>query len=98
MIIEMPYVINSTQFESLSNLNIEIKKIENKLSINFIVGTVMTDFENRDFIKFIEDKINLDEVLDTVAVNDIKKDKYQEICFIGYSNLENHYNNIEYTR
>ncbi len=98
MIIEMPYVINSTQFESLSNLNIEIKKIENKLSINFIVGTVMTDFENRDFIKFIEDKINLDEVLDTVAVDDIKKDKYQEICFIGYSNLENHYNNIEYTR
>ena len=58
----------------------------------------MTDFENRDFIKFIEDKINLDEVLDTVAVDDVKTDKYQEVCFIGYSNLENHYNTIEYTR
>lgn len=98
MLIEMPYVINSTQFESLKNLNDEIKKIENKLGINFIVGTVMTDFENRDFIKFIEDKINLDEVLDTVAVDDVKTDKYQEVCFIGYSNLENHYNTIEYTR
>ena len=98
ILIEMPYVINSTQFESLKNLNDEIKKIENKLGINFIVGTVMTDFENRDFIKFIEDKINLDEVLDTVAVDDVKKNKYQEVCFIGYSNLENHYNTIEYTR
>ena len=98
MAVDMPYVINSSQYESLSNLNNEIKRIENNLGIIIEVHTVMTDFENRDFVKFIENKTNFDEVLNTVAIDDVKEDKYQEVCYIGYSNLENHYNDIKYVR
>lgn len=98
MTIEMPYVINSTQFESLSNLNEEIKKIGNKLGIDFEIHVVLIDYDNINFIKFIENKTNLDEALETVAVDDTKEKKYKEVCFLGYSNLENHYNDIKYIK
>ena len=92
IVIDMPYVINSTQYEALYNLNNEIKKIAKKLDNDFIIHVVLTDYENRDFVKFIENKNNLDEILNIVAVDDVKENKYQERCFIGYSNMENHYN------
>lgn len=96
--VDMPYVINSTQFESLKNLNEKIKKIKNKLNTNFQVHVVLTDFENRNFVKFVENKTNFDEVLDVVAVDDIQDIKYKEVCFLGYSNLENHYDDIKHIK
>lgn len=98
IVVDMPYVINSTQFEALRNLNNEIKGIENRLGVNFEIHVVMTDYENRNFVKFVENKTNFDEVLNTVATDDIKEEKYKEICFIGYSNLENHYKKSLYVR
>lgn len=98
MLIDMPYVINSTQFESLRNLNEEIKNIESKTGIIFEINASLTDYDNRNFSKYVENKSNLDEILKTVAVDDTKEKKYKEVCFLGYSNLENHYNDIKYIK
>ncbi len=98
ILIDMPYVINSTQFESLRNLNEEIKSIEAKTGIIFEINTSLTDYENREFIIPVENKANLDEVLNIVTIDDMKEEKYKEVCFLGYSNLENHYNDIKYTK
>ena len=96
--VDMPYVINSSQYESLKILNEEIKKIANKLDVNFEIHAVLTDYDNRNFVKFIENKTNFDEVLSTVVIDDIKENKYKEVCFLGCSNLENHYNDIKFIK
>lgn len=96
--VDMPYVINSSQLESLKNLNNEIKRISSNLGINFEIHVVMTDYENRNFVKFVENKKDFDEVINVVAIDDIKEEKYKEVCFLGYSNLDNQYNKNVYTR
>lgn len=70
--VDMPYVINSSQLESLKNLNNEIKRISSNLGINFEIHVVMTDYENRNFVKFVENKKDFDEVINVVAIDDIK--------------------------
>ena len=91
MIVQVPLIINSAQKESLSILNNEIKKLENLLQQEINVHSVIIDYESKDYIKYIENKENLDEVLFEVIVDDLFKPKYKEICFIGCSNLENNY-------
>ena len=96
--VDMPYIINSTQLQSLKNLNDEIKRISTNLCINFEIHVVMTDYENRNFVKFIENKKDFDEVINIVAVDDVIDEKNKEVCFLGYSNLDNHYKKIDYVR
>ena len=96
--VDMPYVINSTQLQSLKNLNDEIKRISTNLCINFEIHVVMTDYENRNFVKFIENKKDFDEVINIDAVDDVIDEKYKEVCFLGHSNLDNHYKKIDYVR
>lgn len=98
MTVSMPFIINSTQYQSLSSLNQEIKLLEKKLEQNIEVHVAIIDYESRNYVKFIENKTNFDETLNEIVVDDMKENKYQELCFVGYSNLENHYNKVHYVK
>lgn len=98
MLLDIPLIINSSQLISLNNLNDEIKLLEESTGQEIYVLSNIIDYKFRTQAKNYIDQINLDKALNSVIVDDNLNDEYQEICFVGYSNLENHYNIAQYTR
>ncbi len=92
MTLEIPLLVNSSQKQALSYLNDEIKKHTIESNNNFVIHAMITDYMNMDYCKNINAKANLDDILEQLIVDDNIEYKYQEKCFIGYSNFENHYN------
>ena len=95
---EIPLVINSSQMISLQNLNNEIKRLEDALNQKIYVLPCLKDYETRINLGNYTDQTNLDNVLNDVIVNDNINYKYQELCFVGYSNLENQFKKVQHTR
>lgn len=98
VLLEIPLVINSSQMISLQNLNNELKRLEENLNQEIYVLPCLIDYETRTNVENYMDQTNLDNVLNDIIVDDNNNNNYQELCFIGYSNLENHYNKVQYTR
>ena len=98
MLLAIPLVINSAQKVSLENLNNEIKNLEYYLDEYIHINASVVDYNTQSYSKYYNDQTNLDNVLNELIINDDIKDKYEEICFVGYSNLENHYKKVDYVR
>lgn len=98
MLLAIPLVINSAQRVSLENLNNEIKNLEYYLGEDIHINANVVDYNTQSYSKYYNDLTNLDEVLNELIINDDTNDKYEEICFVGYSNLDNHYKKVNYVR
>lgn len=98
MLLAIPLVINSAQKVSLENLNNEIKELEYYLSEDIHINASVVDYNTQSYSKYYNDQTNLDNVLNELIINDDTNDKYEEICFVGYSNLDNHYKKASYVR
>lgn len=98
MLLAIPLIINSAQKISLENLNKEIKELELYLNQNININISVVDYNTQSYSKYYNDQSNLDDVLNSLIINDNINDKYDEICFIGYSNLDNNYNKLTHVR
>ena len=98
MLLAIPLIINSAQKISLENLNKEIKELELYLNQNININISVVDYNTQSYSKYYNDQSNLDDVFNSLIINDNINDKYDEICFIGYSNLDNNYNKITHVR
>ena len=98
MLLSIPLAINSTQRVSLENLNNEIKNLEYYLGEDIHINISVVDYNTQSYSKYYNDQTNLDNVLNELIINDDISDKYEEVCFIGYSNLDNHYKKVSYVR
>ena len=98
VLLEIPLVINSSQKESLQYLNEAIKRVDNNSNYEIVVFPSIFDYNSRNSVISYDVQANLDCIFNDIIIDDSSKEKYPELCFIGYSNLENHYNIAQYTR
>ena len=98
VLLEIPLVINSSQVKSLQYLNEEIKRVANNSNHEIVVFPSVFDYNSRNSVISHDIQTNLDCIFNDIIIDDSSKEKYPELCFAGYSNLENHYNVAQYTR
>ena len=91
--------INSSQKVSLINLKKEIKKYENDNNISIKIKAMIVDYNIGPLNKAYDnrrelDDVDFDELLELLTIRDDIEYKYEEKYLVGYTNIENHYNDV----
>lgn len=90
--VEIPIYINSSQKRSLELLNEEIKKFEKESGRDINVNTLIVDYDEGFHSAIsLEDKVNLDETIRRINVDDSHVFTEKEVYLAGFPNDESHY-------
>lgn len=97
VVLEIPMPINSAQKLSLLYLQEEIENYKFKNNVDININAMIVDYNMGSLKQSYDNRIELenvsfDELLQLITIRDDIKYKEEEKYLVGYSNLENHYN------